>query len=65
MVELNVSIIKSGSLVSASIGKSSGSTVLDEAALETVHRLSPYSAFPPEATFKQITVTIPIVYQLD
>lgn len=64
-VELNLSIIKSGSLASASVNKSSGSTLLDEAAMETVHRLSPYSAFPSDVTLNKITVTIPIVYRLE
>jgi pilus assembly protein CpaC len=64
-VEINLSIIKSGALVAASVSKSSGSKMLDEAALETVQRLSPYRAFPSDVTLKQLTVTIPIVYQLD
>jgi protein TonB len=64
VVELTLSIIKSGAIVSASVSKSSGYAVLDDAALETVHRLSPYRAFPVDSTLRQITVTIPIVYQL-
>jgi len=64
-VELNLSIINSGSLASASVSKSSGSVVLDEAAMETVHRLSPYSPFPSDVALKKITVTIPIVYQFE
>lgn len=64
-VELKLSIIKSGALSSASVSKSSGHAVLDEAALETVHRLSPYRTFPLDSTLKEVTVTIPIVYQLN
>lgn len=65
VVELTLSIIKSGALSSASVRKSSGYPVLDDAALETVHRLSPYRTFPLDSTLKEVTVTIPIVYQLD
>ena len=64
-VELALSILRSGALVSASVNKSSGYTILDEAAMETVHRLSPYRAFPSETTLKKVTVTIPIVFQLN
>lgn len=65
IVELTLSIIKSGALASASVSKSSGYAVLDEAALETVHRLSPYLAFPLDSSIKEVTLTIPIVYQLN
>jgi TonB family protein len=64
-VELTLSIIKSGALASASVSKSSGYAVLDEAALETVHKLSPYLAFPLDSSIKEMTLTIPIVYQLN
>lgn len=65
LVEINLTVLNDGALVAASVSKSSGSSALDEAALETVQKLSPYSAFPSELTFKQLTLTIPIVYQLD
>lgn len=65
VVEVALSILRSGALVSASTNKSSGYAILDEAVMETVHRLSPYRAFPSETTLKKITVTIPIVFQLD
>jgi protein TonB len=45
---LMVAIEASGNLVEAVIRKSSGSTVLDLAALDILHRASPFDPFPPE-----------------
>lgn len=64
-VDVTLTILKSGALASASVNKTSGHTILDEAAMETVHRLSPYRAFPSETTLKKVTITIPIVFQLN
>lgn len=64
-VDVALTILKSGALASASVNKTSGYTILDEAAMETVHRLSPYRAFPSETTLKKITITIPIIFQLN
>jgi protein TonB len=40
----------SGDLTEAVIRKSSGSTVLDLAALDILNRASPFDPFPPEVT---------------
>ena len=64
-VELRLTIIKSGTLVSASVKKSSGSTILDNDALEVVRSIASFGAFPSSVTLKHIIATIPIVYQLD
>ncbi|MCX5681545.1 MAG: TonB family protein [Candidatus Omnitrophica bacterium] len=64
-VELTLTIIKSGALAAASVNKSSGYVILDESALETVHRLSPYCAFSIDSPLREVVVTIPIVYQLN
>lgn len=45
---LEVSIDASGQLASVVIRKSSGSPVLDEAALDILRRASPFDPFPPE-----------------
>jgi protein TonB len=45
---LMVAINSSGDLAEAVIRKSSGSTVLDLAALDILHRASPFDPFPPE-----------------
>ena len=45
---LEVSIEASGQLAEVVIRKSSGSTVLDKAALDILRRASPFDPFPPE-----------------
>ena len=47
---LMVAIDASGNLTEAVIRKSSGSTVLDLAALDILNRASPFDPFPPEVT---------------
>ncbi len=53
---LMVRIDITGALAEAVIRKSSGSTVLDLAALEIVRRASPFDAFPPEVSSEYDTV---------
>ena len=45
-----VAIDMSGNLTEAVIRKTSGSTVLDLAALDILNRASPFDPFPPEVT---------------
>ena len=45
-----VAIDASGNLAEAVIRKSSGSTILDLAALDILNRASPFDPFPPEVT---------------
>jgi protein TonB len=47
---LMVAIDMSGNLTEAVVRKTSGSTVLDLAALDILHRASPFDPFPPEVT---------------
>ncbi len=47
---LMVAIDMSGNLTEAVIRRTSGSTVLDLAALDILHRASPFNAFPPEVS---------------
>ena len=53
---LLVSIASSGDLVDAEIRKSSGSTLLDLAALDILQRASPFNPFPPEVAAEFDTV---------
>jgi periplasmic protein TonB len=53
---LMVAIDMSGNLTEAVIRKSSGSTVLDLAALDILHRASPFDPFPPEVSAEYDTV---------
>ncbi len=47
---LMVAIDRSGNLTEAVIRRTSGSTVLDLAALDILHRASPFDPFPPEVS---------------
>lgn len=62
-VVVNLHLLASGQLVNAVISESSGHKLLDNAALLTVKRLSPYPAFPKELMLKEIWVEVPITYQ--
>ncbi|MDH3546733.1 MAG: energy transducer TonB, partial [Gammaproteobacteria bacterium] len=53
---LTVSIEASGDLGEAVIRKTSGSTVLDLAALDILQRASPFNPFPPEIAAEYDTV---------
>jgi TonB family protein len=64
-VKLALHLFRDGTLASASIRESSGYELFDEEALNLVKNLAPYSAFPSEAALQELTVTVPIVYNLD
>jgi periplasmic protein TonB len=53
---------RSGHLVSAKVEKSSGDTVIDEAALELLQRADPFPQPPPLVTSAELTVTAPIIF---
>lgn len=53
---LMVRIDVSGELLEAVIRKSSGSTILDLAALDILRRASPFNPFPPEVSAEYDTV---------
>ncbi|MFO1151067.1 MAG: TonB family protein [Alsobacter sp.] len=54
---------RSGALISRGVATSSGSAVLDAAALATIDRAAPFPAAPPEVTERRFQVTIPLVYR--
>lgn len=64
-VKLALHILNDGTLVDASVKESSGYDLFDNDALMTAKRLAPYSAFPPESSLQELTVTIPLIYRLD
>ncbi len=64
-VDLDLLLLQNGALLSSSIRESSGYPDLDEAALQTVQRLSPYGDFPLNVNAREITITLPVVYRLD
>jgi periplasmic protein TonB len=59
-VVVHFSIDRSGRLLGRSLARSSGSPLLDAAALSTVDRAAPFPPFPPEMTRSRLDVTAPI-----
>jgi protein TonB len=59
-VVVHFSIDRSGRLLGRSLARSSGSLLLDAAALSTVDRAAPFPPFPPEMTRSRLDVTAPI-----
>jgi TonB family protein len=54
-----------GDLLESKIESSSGYKILDDNALKTARRVSPYPPFPPAIADRELWVNIPIAYQLD
>ncbi len=62
-VVLSLHLLSSGQLVGVVVSESSGHKLLDNSAIFTVKRLSPYPAFPKGLLLKEIWVEVPITYQ--
>ncbi len=62
-VHLEIDLLPSGKLTSVVVKSSSSHEVLDEAALETVRRLSP-DPFPPGVPSRPLRIRLPIVFEL-
>jgi len=60
---LTFSISADGRLQSVSLRGSSGTVILDQAALATVRRASPFPAIPSEAGVASMTFTVPLRYR--
>lgn len=58
-------IDRQGRVLSASIDRSSGATVLDAAALEVLQRASPVPAMPDSMGRDRLTISLPIEYALN
>ncbi len=59
-VRVGVTIDRNGRLLSRRLAGSSGSSMLDNAAMAVIQRAQPYPRFPPGMTQAQIALTIPL-----
>jgi protein TonB len=59
-VRVGVTIDRNGRLLSRRLAGSSGSSMLDNAAMAVIERAQPYPPFPPGMTQAQIVLTIPL-----
>ena len=64
VVTVTFMLDRTGKLVSSSVTKSSGSTLLDEEALAALERASPFPAPPDEYPGEQPSFTIPIKFNI-
>ena len=64
VLKLSLKISATGQLLDSKIIQYSGFSVLDENALKTVRKVSPFAPFPSEINQKELWVEIPIVYNL-
>lgn len=62
-VQLDIDLLPSGKVTSVIVRSSSSHAVLDEAAVETVRRLSP-DPFPPGLQSRPLRIRLPIVFEL-
>ncbi len=64
VVVLRLTIERSGTLADAAIAESSGSPVLDEAALEMVRRAVPLPPLPQGEAVERVVMLVPVTYKL-
>lgn len=64
-VKLSLKLSHQGDLMDIKVKDSSGYRVLDDGAVNTAKKASPYPPFSPEIKEKELWVDIPIVYQLN
>ncbi len=63
-VKLALRILSDGTLASVSVRQSSGYSIFDASAIEAAKKVAPYEIFPAELNLQEMTLTIPIVYNL-
>lgn len=63
-VKLSLLILNDGTLATAMVRESSGYEVFDSHTLNIAKNLAPYSSFPANVDFRELNVTIPIIYSL-
>jgi pilus assembly protein CpaC len=62
---LNLHLLASGELREVIVSRSSGSDMLDQAALATVQSLTPFAPFPKDSKIQDLWVDIPVVFKLE
>jgi len=62
-VHVSFSVDSSGRASGIRVSRSSGSPILDKAAIETVRRASPFPKIPPEAQRKRWAFTVPLAFR--
>ena len=62
--EVLLQIAADGKVISITLGKSSGHTILDDEALDMVRRASPLPQAPPDLRGRALVVTVPIAFKL-
>jgi protein TonB len=63
--EIRFSILSDGTLASIELMKSSGSSILDQAALSLLQRVQKLSPIPAELKLSQLDLVLPIQYSLN
>ncbi|HWX13973.1 MAG TPA: TonB family protein [Methylocella sp.] len=63
VVTISFSLARSGALIGAHLTGSSGSSALDQRALEMVRRANPFPAAPPEVTGGAFPFTVPVRFR--
>ena len=62
-VVVHFSVDRSGRLLARTLVRSSGSSLLDAAALASVDRAAPFPPFPPGMTRSRLEVTVPLAFR--
>lgn len=62
---VRLSIQRNGALAQASVTRSSGSALLDQAALETVRRAAPFPPLPPEIAGAALVLNAPMNFTIE
>ncbi len=65
VVGLGLHILSTGELKNVVVSQSSGSNLLDNAALEAVQSLHPFWPFPKDSGMKDVWIDVPIVFKLE
>lgn len=64
VVQVRFAIRRDGQLLSATVHRSAGTNILDQAALEVLHRANPMPAFPKALDRQRLSITLPIDFSL-
>lgn len=63
IVKIDLSLLADGQLKQVTIRESSGSNILDQAALTAVKEQAPYPSFPAQLKQKELRLTVPVVFK--